>query len=313
MAANYYNDDVISSYGAANAGLGLPLDKSKTLAYERRTMNMPVMLISALIPFCIYAGVCAALSFSLHYDQPLLVKTIVGGAVLLCLFIAHRASQAVSKAMQGLTAARPSWYMFFAVCNFIALIAAVLMGSANYWTNTRPYYEINNLSYYPAVDPAVTTGTQLMDAGRVTFVEGTTIDSAKMMAFKNGEQYCVAPLVSSNQTAATYDIWVVGLDCCATEFHCGEYDNPIARSGLRLVRDDQEVYYRLAVQQAEATYSLPVKHPMFFYWMQDPLSDLAQYHEDAARHYIIGVVAFALFQVAAVVVTTCAFRKFGLA
>ena len=39
----------------------------------------------------------------------------------------------------------------------------------------------------------------------------------------------------------------------------GEYNNPGAHSGLRLLDDEQRPFYRLAVEQAEAAYSLKAR------------------------------------------------------
>merc|ERR1719335_576340 len=97
----------------------------------------------------------------------------------------------------------------------------------NYWINTRPYCEIDTLTFYHGVSPDTATGMQLMDAGKITFTSDAKVDLKRFMGFKNGQQYCVAPIVSNKtetvSTTKIYDLWAVGLNCCAKEFKCGEY------------------------------------------------------------------------------------------
>merc|ERR1719502_2180472 len=72
----------------------------------------------------------------------------------------------------------------------------------------------------------------------------------------NLDLYCVAPIVKGNAQLTSYDFWAVGVNCCSgaqSDFRCGEYTNPHSKSGLRLMKDDQRPFYRLAVQQSTST------------------------------------------------------------
>ncbi len=96
---------------------------------------------------------------------------------------------------------------------------------------------------------------------QVYFADNTRLDTSRSMGFKNLDLYCVAPIVNGNSALESYDFWAIGLNCCSgvsSDFRCGEWNNPHARSGLRLMRDDQRPFFRLAVQQAAAAHKLKV-------------------------------------------------------
>jgi len=128
---------------------------------------------------------------------------------------------------------------------------------------------------------------------------------ALAMAFKNIDTYCVAPITSTpfaNKSAKldTYDFWAVGVNCCsgvASDFRCGEFNNPAAHSGLRLMDEKDRSYFRVAVQQAEAAYNLQATHPLFFYWAEDTHLEWQGYWDYGNKYYNVGVVAFIFLQI----------------
>merc|ERR1719258_625751 len=96
--------------------------------------------------------------------------------------------------------------------------------------------------------------------------------------FKNGDNYCVAPIARGPMKAVkgskvqmkngfvipesgTYDWWAVGTNCCdggnaAKDFTCGQVNSNLARSGMRLLSDSQRPFYLLAVQEWSASFGL---------------------------------------------------------
>jgi len=251
----------------------------------------------------------AVMSFSMHYKDRLLCYVSVILGFVFVLTLAKLAFDSV--AQQGSDSLRdPSWLVFLAAASFLAWVSGVAVGDLNYFYNMQPFYDVNTLNSYVSVDPSKMPGQQVMDAGRITFAQGSRLDTTKAMAFKNLDVYCVAPIVSGNSsgTTSSYDFWAVGLNCCSGapgDFSCGEYSNPLAASGLRVMREDQRSFYRLAVQQAEAAYGIKARHPLFLYWMQDPIAEIAAYQDEGYKYYLFGVFtyfAFMLFLVLSAIV-----------
>lgn len=265
------------------------------LMRHKRHVSLSVIVLCLLVPVGVYASVCAVLSFTIHHNSPGLAYLIV----------ALNAGATVAVGSLAATAARrryvhndfnrePYWYIFLTLTMLAAWIFAVVLGETNWSNNTLPYEDLQNLSSHPSVDPSTMTSRQVMDVGRVLFTENAELDLTKSIGFKNTDRYCVAPITVKGKTMQTYDFWAIGLNCCsgnAADFHCGEYDNKKAKGGLRLMRGDQRAFYRLAVQQAEATFNIKADYPLFFYWMQNPSAEMESYKDDAMKFYLLGLCA----------------------
>jgi len=196
------------------------------------------------------------------------------------------------------------------ITTLIAWIAGFLGGNGTYASYVKPYYDINNLNVYPIVDVQRTKGSQLMDAGIVNFDQGSQLVLPKSIGFKNEDIYCVVPIAKvdpKTHTIApmdTYDFWAVGTNCCSghiPDFHCGEYSNPMAHYGLRLLDDDAREMYRLAVQEAEAAYNLKADHPIFVNWVQDPYAEVNALSQDGNNQFFGAIGMFCGIQLAVVV------------
>lgn len=280
---------------------------------QRRRMNLVALCLNLFAPWLIYSVLFAVTSFGTHYRQPgfcWLVALVLGGMVLT---IGAAAARAVRRRRNGHDV-EPSWLAYLAVATAVAWVLGLTLGDMNYYWNMQPFYDWENLNTYPDVNPAMTEGQSLMDAGRVYFAAGSRLDLKLSTGFKNQDVYCVAPVAMGSEPLDSYDFWAVGMNCCAgnaADFHCGEYANPHALGGLRLMMDDQRAFYRLAVQQAEAAYNIKANHPLFFHWTQDPNKEMNTYRENGFQYFVMGMFTYFAFNFFCVIIAAIAFAKRG--
>lgn len=278
-------DRPLQQYGAA-----APLGKPRPGRSGGR-LNFGAMVLCLFLPWLLFCMMFGVMSFSMHYKDKMFCFFCVFVGLAFAAVLAKLAWDSVSSRDPGTD---PTWFVFLAAGCFFAWAAGVTLGDLNFFYNMEPFYDTSNLNAYPSVDPSKMPGQQVMDAGQMTFVAGSKLDVKKGMAFHNLDTYCVAPIVNG-KTQSSYDFWAVGMNCCAGivgDFACGEYNNPSATSGLRVMRQDQRTFFQLAVKQAEASFSIKAKHPLFFHWMQDPGAELAAYQDEGFKYYLLGVYSF---------------------
>mmetsp|Transcript_17174 Transcript_17174/g.53796 ORF Transcript_17174/g.53796 Transcript_17174/m.53796 type:complete len:337 (-) Transcript_17174:197-1207(-) len=291
----YYHESQ-QMYGSFDGAF--PESQEKLRRSPRRRMNAVAMALALFVPWTLFCAVFAVMSFSLHYQRPQLAYLLVGLAFFLVIVLGLCAVDAARSKAASSPMRETTWYAFMFATSLLAWSLAVVLGGVNFFRSMQPFYDIRNLNVYASVDPVRMRGQQLMDAGRLVFTPGSRLDIGRSMGFRNLDTYCVAPVTlaggSSNVSEApsSFDFWAVGLNCCSgsgPDFHCGEFNNPKAHAGLRLMREDQRPFFRLAVQQAEAAYNIKALHPLFLHWMQDPLTELNAYQEDGFSYFLLAI------------------------
>lgn len=304
------------AYGGAsefNMAYGTNANVKPARIGHRKTMNIVSMSLSLFVPWILFSVLYGVLSFNIHFDHPAIATLICAvGFVLVCAFGVLAAS-ALKRKYAGDPTREPTWFVFLFVSCLVAWITAVVFGDMNFHHNAKPFYDLYNLNVYPSVDPSKWRGQQLMDAGRIMFEGGSKLDLKRTAGFKNTDMYCVAPIVMDGQAAASYDFWAVGMNCCdgmdTSSYRCGDYDNVHARGGLRLMHDDERPFYRLAVQEAESAYNIQATHPLFFYWLDDPIASMSQYQDNAYKWFLAGMFLFFTVQLTAVAAASIFFSQ----
>jgi len=298
-----------TSYGAAS----IP-GKLSPATPHRAKVNLIAVLICLFAPCAVFAIVCGALSLAtIRGRAPVLTWLAViaaAAAVAACVYLAGRT---VWKRSKGLSVRDPFWYLFLAATMTIAFAASYWLGQLNWRNNMQPYLVMQNLGVRTGVDPASAAGQQLMDVGRVNFVQGSQVDVSHSMGFKSVDEYCVAPIVRGDKAPeSSYDLWAIGLNCCSgkqADFRCGDVGNPKALGGLRILREEHRSFYALAVQQAEAAYNIQARYPLFFYWVENPARELQSYKDEAERCCLLGCLCFVAGQLLLVLVGTVLHSK----
>jgi len=178
----------------------------------------------------------------------------------------------------------PCWLFVFSVT---ATFCGYITGTYLWTTQLGPYYQLKQLQMYRDINPAHVPGVRLQDAGLVDFQNFVGMDRGKGGCFLNrGNTYCIAPIVFDGTPTpevhydmqgmpqtGSYDYFAVGKNCCPCpnrDFTCGEWDNPLAYGGIRSMDEESRPYYKLALDNWQASYGKTSKTPLFFEWVQDP-------------------------------------------
>jgi len=289
MKAQCNSDLIEAAYGTVAA----PTKPHSDFIVQRR-MNFQAAIVSMLLPTLIFAAISAVVSFPVHFYSPGWTFIVVALCTLIIVvfgFLWYRRSK-----LGGLKG--PTWHGFLLMTMILAYALGMIFGYTAYWNLVLPKAELDSLVSYRDVDPEMWRGEQLMDAGIATFTRDAHLDMLHAAGIKSPNQYCVVPIIRANQSLR-HDFWAVGVNCCSGnrgDFHCGDWSDPTAHAGLRLMREDHRAFMRLAVQQAEALYGIRAEHPIFFYWMTDPAGELRQFQRRSVRSFFLALAAYVFMQ-----------------
>jgi len=304
--------DAVDEYGTIRPDYAYTGPKGQWQRPIRQRFNIYALCFAFIVPWLMFAAVSGLLSFSVRHITPALAWGVCFALLGLIAFFAYLARSSADLRSAGDPDAAPNWFTFLCIASLVAWFGGVICGNWNFDHNMRPFYNVEDMNTYVGVDPSTARGPELMDAGRAMFADASRLDLSKSMGFRSTDTYCVAPVTMGESPLATYDFWAVGMNCCsgnAGDFHCGQFNNPHAGAGLRLMDDEQRTFYRLAVQQAEAAYQIQALHPVFFIWMEDPVAEMAAYQDDGFRFFVLGLVSVFVIQFALTILAAILFSK----
>lgn len=274
-------------------------DQHEKLKRRRRINCLPAMH-ALFLPWVMFLVVFSIASFYIHYTAPATVVFLNTTIVVGCITYAYNSFKSPHP-----DPGRAFYPTYLAVAFLVAASLGWLMGDLNFWFNMHPAYNVEHLGSYQNVNPSQfktqsgqtvpATGKRYQDAGKVYFNHKAKLDLNRTMSFKMGDLYCVAPIVDPDcKGACGFDFWAVGINCCAedvSDFRCGEWNNPAAKAGLRLMHDELRPNFRLAVLEAEGVHHIVSTHPVFFEWLHDPVKELEHIKRKGFREFVLLMIA----------------------
>lgn len=267
------------------------------LTKRRRRVNCVPVLLALLVPWGFFVLVFGIVAFYCHYAAPLMTTLFALGALFAS---AWAARSSISVAPED-----KFFRTYLGAGLFVGAAAGWVAGDLTFWELMQPAYHAEHLATYMNVNPSSETlwsgesvptrGLRYQDAGKVYFGHDVILDVSRARSFKLGDLYCVAPIVDPKcKKNCGLDFWAVGMNCCsedAADFRCGEFNNTHAKSGLRMLVENRRPLYRMAVLQAEASHDVFSPHPIFFYFLQDPVAEVRSWKRDGYSRFILAMIA----------------------
>ncbi|CAE7487511.1 unnamed protein product [Symbiodinium sp. CCMP2456] len=270
----------MEAYGAA------PL-QSKPVPGRWR-LNRVAMLEAVLVPWAIFLCVSWLLTFSIHYKHTVPVLVLVAACLLVPLGMWYRVWHQQQDSTD-ISHREPNWFFFLAIVSSVAWLAGVVVGLYTWSAYMQPYFEAESLAMITNVDTRKASGGQFLDMGALEFAPRTDVNESLTMGYKDGNLYCVAPIVTSGGVNATapafFEFWAVGVNCCdpfePKLFACGEPNDDQVRGGFRLTDTSLVPQYRKAIQMAQEEYHIRSgANPIFLHWTGDPVKKTEQQFRD---------------------------------
>lgn len=305
---------------------GIPPARSPTApphpARRDRHLNFGGACVTFFLPIFVFVGTAWSFAFYVHYERTwsnFVIALLGFGAVLTTAAVAFKARFLAQDDLRQAT-----WHQTLFWSMLLAWILSMAVGEFIYMDGMKTYYTISSLNHYAEISPDKYQGEQLLDAGIIHFADSAQLDRTRFASYTHHTSYCVAPIgvakdSSANATGdapllASYDFWAVGTNCCGepptAAFECGDYSNPWARAGLRvLVEEPEKTLYMTAVKQAEAIHGIRAANPLFFEWILDPPAKVSALQDTGFHRFLLAVFLFVGLQLFAVVLRLAALLK----
>lgn len=235
-----------------------------------------------------FLGTCVMTAFALGYwrhwvfcDQVLLLSLTLGGAMM---FFGLKGGWPGKMSMTFMTVN--------GCCIMVMGLVGMLLGLVCFHQYTKSYEIYRASPVYENVAPRVNPGAH-RDAGIIGFAAGSYVDSDHSIGIRNGDLYCVAPIMHADSKSYS-GFWAAGLNCCKVRgnFQCGDISNSQVRGGLVVLDEDsfgaEEIpEYTKAAEQASLQFSIGMPaQPIFVKWSSDVNLDKDQYYHSSLQFLV---------------------------
>mmetsp|Transcript_71293 Transcript_71293/g.149035 ORF Transcript_71293/g.149035 Transcript_71293/m.149035 type:complete len:357 (+) Transcript_71293:88-1158(+) len=297
------------------------IDPRKALSYQdgsdpellgltdvpRLRLNSLAVFVGWIVPCAIFSGMMIIASFPIWKEHK-----VEAAFVEICCFFVWVALAAKAYITWWRHTSYMAWYLFLSVSCLAAWAVGLAMGSSNYATNMAPHYDLTSKGIAEDVVPGKYPTSRYLDSSRFVFQDGTRIAEELSLGYKDGDTYCVAPVVSNSTgalKAKTFDYFAVGINCCQplppAKFWCGKADltDPSAHSALRWTGSQD--MFALAIQQAEAEYGYAAHDAVLLTWTKDAVGEVEGLREKGLRFLLKWSLRFAGVQAVVILCFLC--------
>lgn len=202
-------------------------------------------------------------------------------------------------ALSGPNAAAAMQVWLRVVCAWLAVLLGAVCGMNAEEKYMSHFYALSFGREYDNV-LASSHGAAYSDAGLINFAASSTVDPARSVGFKEGYDYCAAPVIDTDQGRKSVAFWAIGYDCCDKRgnFECGDMA-ATTHKGTRAPPDgvfhkDTGMFMK-AVEQAAAVHDLDIDEDVvLLHWVKDPQGHRFKMFFAALGGVLLGNAIFAL-------------------
>lgn len=288
-----------------------PVDSSRSLQEQpvkfRRLDRVRVAEKSLfLVWWPAFLGVCIVAAFGLGYWRYHTLAYTVLALILLVGF-----AMITIGLNGGMTNKASMTFMTVNGCTIIFVAAiSTLLGLYCFQTYTKSYEIYRGSRFYENIAPSENPGAY-RDAGVIQFAAGSTVDVAHSIGLRNGDTYCVAPIISPDSSRTGF--WAAGMNCCGNlvnsksargSFRCGG-DAALGAAGAGLVVLDESYFstpeipeYTKAAEEASAQFGIGMQgssKPMFVMLSGNVNADKDQFFHDATSFVVSSAAGLFVF------------------